>query len=122
MSYRTTTLYYVPQFNSSYDICGALNGTRNNKIFDLFIDIFEHSIPKGLVHGCPYSGAFIARNISLGFFDLMKQFPAGTYKIKSHLYNKDDDNILTIIHEVIGYYAYQKSTKKSTRKSKNLIS
>lgn len=64
------------------------------------LSLFEGSLPKGLLHPCPYTNALSAFNVSMDPNQLLSKFLSGNYKATFHLYDDDDTNVLTMILEL----------------------
>jgi hypothetical protein len=44
---------YIYVINTTFNICEFLNGTNNNPVAKVLIDLFKNSLPKGILHPCP---------------------------------------------------------------------
>lgn len=100
MRYRTTTVYEMSLFNSTLDICAILNGSYNNKLFELFLDAFRNTVPKVLMSPCPVFGRVYGPNMTVSQVSINSQFPLGLYRLICHFFDDQDEQILTADHEV----------------------
>jgi hypothetical protein len=74
------TPYYNTIINSTVDMCKFFNGTGNNLIAKWIIDAVSDSLPEGLLHPCPFNGAFKSHNITFQPTEVILQFLKGSYR------------------------------------------
>lgn len=82
------------------DLCLFLNGSAdaNNLVIKWFFDIFA-SLPKGLLHACPYNGVLEVYNLTA--IQLSKdQFYPGQYMGVTRWFDEIDDNVFTSLYLV----------------------
>ena len=75
--------------------CSFLNGTDKNLVATWIVDSIKDTVPKGVLHPCPYYGHLQATNVSLAPGTFMSQFLKGRYKTIIRLFDDEDENILT---------------------------
>lgn len=90
--------YYAVFINVTVDVCRFMNGTQNNLLAELILKLAGDSIPKHIIHPCPYYGMSVANNMTMGLNQIteLAQFPNGYYRFTARVFNKYDDNIATI--------------------------
>jgi Protein of unknown function (DUF1091) len=99
LQYRDITPYYIPVINVTLNVCEFLEGSASNVATRWFFDFATSSLPKNVLHPCPYYGVTEFKNI---YFDpaklMISQFFMGTYVANFRVFNDDDENIYTIVH------------------------
>jgi hypothetical protein len=88
--------YHNTIVNSTVKMCRFLNGTENNPVADWFLDIVSDTLPEGFLHPCPYFGEFKMMNLTIKITPLAAQFLKGSYDTTARLFDKRDDNIITL--------------------------
>lgn len=90
--------YYAVFINVTVDVCQFLNGTQNNLLVELILKLAGDSISKNFIHPCPYYGLHVANNMTMvgkNQKNELAQFPNGYYRFTAHVFNKQDDDIIT---------------------------
>lgn len=98
MRHRTTPVspYYSVFINITLSLCGYLNGTDSlNPIMKWAYNMMEQSLPKEIIHPCPYYGIIKLMNMTIVPRQQVIQFPKGYYKSIIKLFDTKDDNIAT---------------------------
>lgn len=73
-----------------------MNGTENNLIMKLLFKLAEDTLPKQFIHPCPYYETIVGYNVTAVPKNDLVQFLNGYYRIIARIFNKFDDNIITI--------------------------
>jgi len=85
--------------NATSDICGFLNGTKNEVLTKYIIEIIGHHMPKGLLHPCPFVGYIECYGLNI-IGESYHYWPDGVYTYALRLFNRKDFNILSVKIEV----------------------
>ena len=94
------TPFFNTIINATTDICQFLGGDKSNIMVSMILDTVAKTLPKGVVHSCPYSGQLKAYNITIEDVPIFSQFLLGRYKFISKFFNTDDENIFTLFVDV----------------------
>lgn len=90
--------FFTVFINTTVEICKFMNGTDNKNPFMWWIlNMIEKTIPKRLLHACPYDGLFDAINITLLPNARVLQFLRGYYRTYIRFFDEKDGNIVTVI-------------------------
>lgn len=100
MEHRTVTPFFTPLIDVKANLCGFLNGTDNNLAVKWVTDMISKTIPKDLLHPCPYIGEIKAYNCSLQIGPEMSVFFVGRYRTRARVFDDQDDNIFTVLVEM----------------------
>jgi Protein of unknown function (DUF1091) len=95
---RTLTPYYNSVINTTLDFCEFTNGSSKNIAVRWFLGMFQKSLPVGFLHPCPYFGEIRFSNCTIGDFIEAPQFLTGLYKCTTRIFDRKDENILTVKH------------------------
>jgi hypothetical protein len=80
-----------------------MNGTDSNLVLKWILDLIKESVPKNIIHPCPYYGEFVAYNVSLGINAQLLQFLSGRYRSIGRFFDDQDENIFTFVLGVETY-------------------
>jgi hypothetical protein len=58
MTRNYRTLYH----KGEVEICGIMNGTETNMIWNWFIDVIKDTLVPGTIHSCPYIVSIVSLN------------------------------------------------------------
>lgn len=100
MKYRTVTPFFTPLIDVKANLCGFLNGTEKNVATKWLTDMISKTMPKNLLHSCPYIGEIKAYNCSLQIGPEMSVFFPGRYRTQARVFNDRDENIFTVLVEM----------------------
>lgn len=100
LEHRGLAPYFNTVINATLEVCRVLNSTENNVMTKWLIGLFEDSLPKNLIHPCPYFGYYQISNVTLNANKSISIFPFGIYRGTTINYDNQDDNIMTIVYEL----------------------
>jgi hypothetical protein len=89
------TPYYTTIINSTFELCKFLNGTDPNPVAKLIVDAVSLTVPKGVLHPCPFENQFKVSNVSIASRGVLLQFLKGRYKIFIRVFDEKDSEIVT---------------------------
>lgn len=107
----THSVYHRPLIGGNFvrlvryenvNVCDLVNLAVSNPIFEFAVGWLNGTILKGLIHKCPYkAGWHRVENGSLDVdvmskWDFVQRFPNGEYRTDEKLFNKFDENILSV--------------------------
>jgi len=94
LSYKKITNYYRSIINvRDIEICYFLNNMDSNVFLKMFFDMVEKSLPKGILHSCPYSDELKMFGIYIELEKFKTVLPDGVYRSFVRLYSKTDESI-----------------------------
>jgi hypothetical protein len=91
--------YYNSVFNSTTDFCSFMKN-EGHPIANFILDFIKDTVPRNLFHPCPFSGEFIAYNVTIKPVALFSQFLRGRLRAILTFFDDVDENIFTTKHEV----------------------
>lgn len=86
---------YRTFINNTLEACSFLNGTDKNPIGKFMLDQVSETLPKELIHPCPYFGSF-KFNFTLKGSSSIKFLAKGDLELKYYVYDAKDSNIFTL--------------------------
>lgn len=94
---------YVRIMNfGNLNVCNLVNLAVSSSIFEFGVNTLNGSLLKGLIHKCPYLAGFVrvenaTFNVELtAKWDFMQRFPNGEYRADLKVFNRLDDNIMSV--------------------------
>lgn len=85
--------------NTKLKLCEFLEGAGNNIAIKWLFDLFKNSLPENTLHRCPYD-VLSAYNVTVDTSLLISSNLRGVYRGTFRMFDDDDHNILTMIHDL----------------------
>lgn len=82
------------------DFCSFVTGVNNKLVIKWLLDIYAETLPRGILHRCPYFGLLEAYNLTMNLTKFpITGFLLGRYQGKIRFFNGNDENMFTLIHK-----------------------